>query len=126
MYAFQFSSYNKKVPNCEGGTILKRQISQKIFTSDFMLPDSKKIFDALKTIFWVFWSNILSVWSKKKKKNPKNSFHKKYQIARVAPSLNVKSRRKFLHLILCSQTAKKFLMPWKQYFECLIQNCLAY
>ena len=36
------------VPNYEGGrpTILKRQISQKIFTSEFMLPDSKKIFDA--------------------------------------------------------------------------------
>ena len=37
------------VPNYEGGrpTILKRQISQKIFTSEFMLPDSQKIFDAL-------------------------------------------------------------------------------
>ena len=37
------------VPNYEGGrpTILKRQISQKIFTSEFMLPDSKIFFDAL-------------------------------------------------------------------------------
>ena len=41
------------VPNYEGGrpTILKRQISQKIFTCEFMLPDSKKIFDAL---FWKY------------------------------------------------------------------------
>ena len=32
------------VTNYEGGrpTILKRQISQKIYTSEFMLPDSKK------------------------------------------------------------------------------------
>ena len=39
------------VPNYEGGrpTILKRQISQKIFTSEFMLPDSKKFFDALNS-----------------------------------------------------------------------------
>ena len=29
------------VPNYEFGPILKRQISQKIFTSEFMLPDSK-------------------------------------------------------------------------------------
>ena len=44
MYAFQFSSYDKnnfhkKLPNFESGTSLKPQISQKIFTSDFMLPD---------------------------------------------------------------------------------------
>ena len=52
MYAFQFSSYDennfhKKLPNFEGGTSLKPEILQKMFTSDFMLPDSKKIFDAL-------------------------------------------------------------------------------
>ena len=52
MYAFQFLSYDennfhKKLPNFEGGTSLKPQISQKIFTFDFMLPDSKNISDAL-------------------------------------------------------------------------------
>ena len=52
MYAFQFSSYDKnnfhkKLPTFESGTSLKPQISQKIFTSDFMLPDSKNFFDAL-------------------------------------------------------------------------------
>ena len=41
----------------------------------------------------------------------KNNFHKGYQIARMAPSLNVKSRRKFLHLVLCSH-APIFSMPW--------------
>ena len=35
------------VPNYEGVTILKRQISQKIFTSEFVLPDSQKCFNAL-------------------------------------------------------------------------------
>ena len=35
------------VPNYECSTILKRQISQKISTSEFMLPDSNTFFDAL-------------------------------------------------------------------------------
>ena len=43
------------VPNYEGGNILKRQISQKFFTSEFMLPDSKKIFDALLKKTLHFW-----------------------------------------------------------------------
>ena len=43
------NNFHKKLPNCEDGTILKRQISQKFFTSYFMLPDSKKVFDALAT-----------------------------------------------------------------------------
>ena len=41
------NNFHKKLPNCEGGTIRKRQISQKIFISDFMLPESKQFFDAL-------------------------------------------------------------------------------
>ena len=56
MYAFQFSSYDennfhKKLPNFEVGTSLKPQISQKLFTSDFMLPDSNIFFDALALLF---------------------------------------------------------------------------
>ena len=44
----------------------------------------------------------------------------RYQITRVVglPSLNVKSRRKFLHLSLCSQTSKNFSMP------CILQIIL--
>ena len=49
------------VPNYEGGrpTILKRQISQKIFTSEFMLPDSKNFFDALVLLTEGFLTIIL-------------------------------------------------------------------
>ena len=43
----QFSKKATRVLNYKGDTILIRQISQKIFTSEFMLPDSKKFFDAL-------------------------------------------------------------------------------
>ena len=43
----QFSQKATPVPNYEGSTSLKRQIPQKIFTFEFLLPDSKKIFDAL-------------------------------------------------------------------------------
>ena len=43
----QFSQKATPVPTYEGVTILNRQISQKIFTSEFILTDSKNFFDVL-------------------------------------------------------------------------------
>ena len=49
--------------NCEGGTLFKRQISQKIFTYEFMLPDNKKYFDALIImIMFSFWTCLETWW----------------------------------------------------------------
>ena len=66
MYAFQFSSFDennfhKKLPNFEVGTSLKHQISQKIFTSDFMLPDSKNFFDALNLTAEFCQENLVKI-----------------------------------------------------------------
>ena len=42
-----FTKSHTPVPNYEGATILNSQISQNFFAPEFMLPDSKNIFDAL-------------------------------------------------------------------------------
>ena len=48
----------------------------------------------------------------------KNNFHKSYQIARMAPSLNLKSRRKFYTLFYAPRQQKIFRCPvgtWGKY-----------
>ena len=49
-----FTKKATPVPNYEGGTILKRQISQKLFYIWVMLPDRKKKIDALDVMLVEF------------------------------------------------------------------------
>ena len=46
-YMYDKTNFHKKLPNYQGGTILKRQISQNCLKSDLMRPESKKYFNAL-------------------------------------------------------------------------------
>ena len=67
MYAFQLSSYDennfhKKLPNFESGTSLNPQNSQKIFTSDFMLPDRKIVFDVLALLAQRLFYASVNMW----------------------------------------------------------------